>query len=365
MQEHAELVAAFQQHMQQDGSAAGAAAGTSNRNGVPVEASQRTVIRSLASQVASLQQRLDQAHTVPATHDGRLQLLLGPGSRGGGGVAAATAGTPAAVDSKNQPAAWQQQQWQQGGDPDVQQLAGMLSLLKQQVEGLDRIQHQLAVAQSPGGGCASPSLSPASGVPHLPSAAHAAALLGTELPALHATVEVMAGEVQRLVAQDAGAATTAAGSGVASPLCLPSASPATAAGNLAPAAIAAALEDAARRKDKWKARCHEVQAQLAAATSAAQQAEAALRAELAAAQRAAAEQAGTVAALQQHMEELAAAGGQLEGVLQDTAQQLVQATNAAEAAQARLGQERAEHEEALREAERKVVVAEVRRSAWH
>ena len=71
-----------------------------------------------------------------------------------------------------------------------------------------------------------------------------------------------------------------------------------------------------QRKEKWKGRCRELQAKLAAANAEGQQAEAALHAKLAAAERMSAEQAGTVRALQQRVEDLAAAGSQLEVALQ-------------------------------------------------
>ena len=174
LQEHAELVAAFQQHMQRlqqqsQGSApAGGAAGAAAD--LPVEASQRAVIRSLASQVSDLQRRLEQAtgdweQTPPA------------------GASAPT---------------------------DAGQLVGMLVLLKQQLAGLERIQQQLEAAPgSPSLGGMASDASPggaSSAAAHLSGRAHAAALLGTELPALQATVGVMEGEVRRMAAAVGAAA---------------------------------------------------------------------------------------------------------------------------------------------------------------
>ena len=140
---------------------------------MPVEACQRAVIRSLATQVADLQRRLEQA----------------------------------AGDWEQPPPA------AASAPTDARQLVGMLVLLGQQLAGLERIQQQLEAA--PG----SPSLSgmasdsspggASSAAAHLSGRAHAAALLGTELPALQATVGVMECEVRRMAAAVAAAAADA------------------------------------------------------------------------------------------------------------------------------------------------------------
>ncbi len=128
------------------------------------------------------------------------------------------------------------------------------------------------------------------------------------------------------------------------------------------------LGDMAQRKDKWKARCKEVQSKLEATASAAQAVEAALRAQLADAERAAAQhaaqQASMVAALQGRVEELATAGAQLEGALQQTARQLADAAGAGEALRGQLDRERAEHAEAVAQAERRLQAAEVGGGGW-
>lgn len=119
----------------------------------------------------------------------------------------------------------------------------------------------------------------------------------------------------------------------------------------------------AQRKEKWKARCRELQSKLEAAASAAQAVEVALRAQLVDAERSAgehaAQQASTVAALQGRVEELATAGAQLEGALQQTARQLADAAGAAEALQKQLAREKVEHAEATAQAERRLLAAEV------
>ena len=333
--------------------AAGAAAG------MPVEASQRAVIRSLATQVADLQRRLEQA----------------------------------AGDWEQPPPA------AASAPTDARQLVGMLVLLRQQLAGLERIQQQLEAA--PG----SPSLSgmasdsspggASSAAAYLSGRAHAAALLGTELPALQATVGVMECEVRRMAAAVAAAAAdaeqrctdqgealvcmgllafvvTVAACMHALSMCavhaqrLPIWDDALSAGGVlrlpAPAAAPAA-GDVAQAKEKWKARCKDLRAQLAAATSAAQHTEASLRAKLEAAECASAEQAaqqaGTVQSLQARVEELATAGAQLEAVLQDTAQQLTEAAGAAEALQAQLHRQQKEHREALQQTEGRLAATQV------
>ncbi|PRW61371.1 leucine-rich repeat containing [Chlorella sorokiniana] len=345
LQEQGELVAALQAHLQRqplgcDGPvhAAGAAAGGSAASSLPLEASQRAVIRSLATQVAELQRQLEQA--APAC-----------------GSPAAGPCPPPVLPSGDQPG-------------DLAQLAGMLVLVRQQLAGLERIQRQLEAAKRSGGNAdrsrspaspASPALgaaggrsrSPAGGAstaPYMPDAAHMAALLGTELPALLATVAVMEAEVRRMAAERAAEPDAIK--------CLP----APAAGTATDSAAPPAPGDMAQRKEKWKARCKELQSKLEAAGSAAQAVEAALRAQLADAERAAAEhaaqQASTVAALQGRVEELARAGAQLEGALQQTARQLADAAGAAEALQGQLEREKAEHAKALGQAERRLVAAE-------
>ena len=78
----------------------------------------------------------------------------------------------------------------------------MVSLLKQQLASLDQIQQQLVsqTVGSPEAASGASSSGSTSDPGHLASAAHAAALLGTELPSLHATIAVLEAEVQRMVA---------------------------------------------------------------------------------------------------------------------------------------------------------------------
>lgn len=79
----------------------------------------------------------------------------------------------------------------------------MVYLLTQQLAGLDRIQAQLMDRGVGSPGAASPdSSSGSTSTTRQPtSTAHAAALLGTELPSLHATVVVLEAEVRRMVAR--------------------------------------------------------------------------------------------------------------------------------------------------------------------
>ncbi|KAL4423912.1 hypothetical protein ABPG75_001213 [Micractinium tetrahymenae] len=301
LQEHSELVTAFQQHVQQDAVPPGAACPAAAAS--PLEPAQRAVIRSLAAQVASLQLRLEQAGLDRSSVHDRVQLLSASLARGAGSAGDSDSWPPGPQPSLS------------GGGPatDTEALVGMVSLLKQQLAGLDRIQQQLETKSASSPRAASPASSSGStsGVCHLPSAAHAAALLGTELPSLHATIAVLEAEVRRMVA-NAGASPAAA---PASPdgalLCLPAAAPAC-------GQPAAASEEAVQRAQKWKGRCKELQAQLAGA------------------EHASAEQAATVRSLQQRVEDLASAGSQLEGVLQETAQQLTQALRTVDELQAQL-----------------------------
>lgn len=196
LQEQGELLAALQAHLQHQPlggagplHATSAAAGGGMAGSLPVEASQRAVIRSLATQVAELQRRLEQA--VPADGSPACGLCSPP---------VVPAGGPAG---------------------DMAQLIGMLVLVRQQLAGLERIQRQLEAAKCSMGGDshgpaspASPALghagarsrSPAgstSAATYLPDAAHMAALLGMELPVLRATVEVMEAEVRCMAAEPA------------------------------------------------------------------------------------------------------------------------------------------------------------------
>ena len=307
LQEHGELVAAFQQHLQQQPAGWPGAAGALGSGSLPADFSQRAVIRSLAAHVADLQQRLEQG---------------------------ASAGSPSVTAPRQRPPAMAV-----GGD--LAQLAGMCMLVRQQLSSLERIQRQLEGTR---GGAASPSVATGSAAAHIPSASHAAALLGTELPALRATVEVMEALV-RSMASAAPPARSSASPGTA--LCLPPPVP-------GPAVDTAAGADMARRKEKWKARCKEVQAKLEAAATAAQQVEAALRTQLADAERAAAQhaaqQAGTVEALQGRVEQLAAAGAQLEGALQEASAELATTARATESLQQQLQQQAWAHAEAERRA---------------
>lgn len=279
LQEHGELVAAFQQHLQQQPAGWPGAAGALGSGSLPADFSQRAVIRSLAAHVADLQQRLEQG---------------------------ASAGSPSVTAPRQRPPAMAA-----GGD--LAQLAGMCMLVRQQLSSLERIQRQLEGTR---GGAASPSVATGSAAAHIPSASHAAALLGTELPALRATVEVMEAEV-RSMASAAPPARSSASPGTA--LCLPPPVP-------GPAVDTAAGADMARRKEKWKARCKEVQAKLEAAATAAQQVEAALRTQL------------------------AAAGAQLEGALQEASAELATTARATESLQQQLQQQAWAHAEAERRA---------------
>lgn len=198
LQEQGELVAALQAALQQQPpgaegllTAAGAAAGGRTAGSLPLEASQRAVIRSLATQVAELQRQLQQQ-----------------AAAAGGSLVHGECSAPAV------PAA--------GPAGDLSQLAGMLVLVRQQLAGLERIQRQLGAAKSSsnGNGSSRGPASPASSAlgrhdhspagrttaaPYLPDAAHMAALLGTELPALFATVDVMEAAVQCLAAEPTAA----------------------------------------------------------------------------------------------------------------------------------------------------------------
>lgn len=347
-------MAAFQQqlHHQQHGWAAPVGLGSSNGGGssMPAEASQRAVIRSLAVQVADLQQQLQQASAEEGS----------------------AAGSPAC--SSHGPQRPQHVPTAAAGG-NLAQLTGMFVLVKQQLSGLDRMQQQLEAAShhrsaagssSPTTSSSSPTPSHGSGIGRfLASTAHAAALLGAELPALRATVDVMEAEVRCMAAEGVPAASTpTAGGGQQQPaaeslLCLPAPAPAAAAA----ASAGAGGADLVQSKAKWKARCKEVQTQLAAATSAAQQVEAALRAQLADAERAASEraaqQAGVVEVLQARVEELAAAGAQLESLLQDTAGQLTEAAGAAAALQQELDQQAQQHSATLQVAEQRLAVSQV------
>ena len=362
LQEHGELVAAFQQQVQHAPQAWAAPAEPAGciAGGMPAEASQRAVIRSLAAQVASLQQRLEQA---------------------GGSASGSAAASPACSGCGPQP---QQQQQQQhaatapAAGAGLAHLAGMFVLVKQQLTGLERMQQQLeaassrkgaasASAASPGASAASTSPSHSSGGSgagrYLASTAHAAALLGAELPALRATVDVMEAEVRRMAAEATPASVPPHSSqplpqrlATEPALCLPAPAAAAPVGGLDAA-------DLLQRKAKWKARCKETQAQLATASTAAQQVEAALRAQLADAERSAAEhatqQAGAVDVLQARVEELAAAGAQLERVLHQTAGQLTEAAGAAAALQQQLDQQAREHDAAMQQADQRLEAAQV------
>lgn len=174
--------------MQQDAALPGSAA--AGGAGSPLEPAQRAVIRSLATQVATLQLRLEQAgleHS--AAHDGeRLSnAALAPGSANG-----ERGGSPAGLQAPSR-----------GSATDKEALLGMVSLLKQQLASLDRIQQQLALqnASSPGPASGASSNGSTSDACHLPSVAQAAALLGTELPPLLATMSVVEAEVWSMVVQ--------------------------------------------------------------------------------------------------------------------------------------------------------------------
>ncbi len=158
--------------------------------GSPLEPAQRAVIRSLATQVATLQLRLEQAglERCPVPDGEQLfNAALAPGSANG-----ELGGSPAGLQTPST-----------GPATDKEALLGMVSLLKQQLASLDRIQQQLAAqnASSPGPASGASSSGSTSDACHLPSVAHAAALLGTELPPLLATLSVLEAEVRRMVVQ--------------------------------------------------------------------------------------------------------------------------------------------------------------------
>jgi hypothetical protein len=296
-------------------------------SGMTLEASQGVVIRSLAVQVAALQQQ--HAQKAPAGACMPVSTpAAGPGMSGDDLVGAGL--SPGQTAAASLPA-------------DVAQLLGMLSLLKQQLNVLEHIQAEMGAAL--GSSSESATCDDASGSSSSSSSARAAALLGAELPALQATVSVLAAQLKALPLKLGGGVVAAT---VALP-CLPPEAP--------------AARDALRRKDKWKARCKDVQTQLAAARNA--EAKGGFKlgaAELALAEQAA-QTAGVVQMLQARVEELAAAGAQLESELHETARQLSDAARTEESLHAQLVLEQQEHEAGMAEASARLLAAQVIYSA--
>jgi hypothetical protein len=361
LQERAQLVSALQQHLTHQLPPAGGAAspaeaalGGAGGSGLPLEASQRAVIRSLASQLAELQ----------ASATGQQILPAAAGLAGGG---------------------------------DTAQLLGLLGLVGRHLAALERAQQQLeaSLGGPRGGGEAAQHGGGA-------EVAHAAATLGAELLSLRATCDVAAAEVRRLapLALVQSAVGTPGGASLCccrrqedAPLAGPAALPCSlqfrslhfaglqfcvlclsdricraahaGASPPAPPSLQPAPSpggDAPLGKAKWKARCKEAREQLAAS----RRGEAAMRAELTAAQQeaaaAAARQEGAVAALQGRVEELAAAGSQLEAALREAAEQLEATTQRAQALEAELGKQRRRQQAAVAEASSRAAAAEVGRS---
>ncbi|KAL4856690.1 Transcription initiation factor TFIID subunit 14b [Chlorella vulgaris] len=324
LQDHAQLSATFRQHLLHQQQALSAMTGVEYDagSGMTLEASQRVVIRSLAVQVAALQQQ--HAQKAPAGASMPVSTpAAGPGMSGDNLVGAGL--SPGQTAAASLPA-------------DVAQLLGMLSLLKQQLNGLEHIQAEMGAAL--GSSSESATCDDASGSSSSSSSARAAALLGAELPALQATVSVLAAQLKALPLKLGGGVVAAT---VALP-CLPPEAP--------------AARDALRRKDKWKARCKDVQTQLAAARNA--EAKGGFKlgaAELALAEQAA-QTAGVVQMLQARVEELAAAGAQLESELHETARQLSDAARTEESLHTQLVLEQQEHEAGMAEASARLLTAQ-------
>ena len=290
-------------------------------------ASQRAVMRSLALQVSNLQLRLEYAAEERLHLYDRLRLL-------GASDSSPLGATWGADDG---PAPWQLLPLQA---PPLQppfaseaHLPGLLLLLKQQLKCLDGVQQQLATSLGASTGATDPS-----------SLSLAAAVLSSELPALWATVSVIEAEVQHNVAVQEASAVPAASQCAADEPVLCLAGPMLPQGVecTAPSASSSSqtvIDGMAARKQKWKARCKEMQGEAAA-------------------------RAAVVLELQQRVEHLAAAGSQLESALGEAMQQLGNAAGTAVALQQQLHRQQQGHQFALHDVECRAAAAEVRLQSW-
>eukprot|EP00887_Chlorella_sp_A99_P001787 scaffold19.g1787.t1 len=320
---------------------------------VPLESSQRAVIRSLSLQVGSLRRQLATAARQRNQLQERLRTLrasLGrssmddidePAEEGAGEEGeACVLSVSAAADVGPE------------GSGDSRQLLGMFPLLSQHLAVLQRVQEQLGAGTAPTSSGAGSARAPPTKDSLLAAAqqqvSHSAAVLASELPALQATVQVMLAEARQL-AQSTATRPRADASPAAAPLlCLPAppSPPVPAPTTHQPGEEQ--VNKLRQRKDKWKRRCQATETEAKEVAAAAEREQAELQATIRALESNAAEQTerriAEAEALRGQLEQAAEARGQLEATLQAFSTQLEEAGATIEALQQELQRQAAERE---------------------